>query len=174
MPDIFLSYAEEDRETARVLVSLLEPLGWSVWWDRRIPAGQTWRKVLDSALADMKCMLVLWSTHSLSSEWVIEEAEEGKSLGKLVPILLEPIRPSRGFRVIQALDFARWDRSSGSHCFQALVQDLRAMIGPGTPVKVSGRSAAPAPPPNPEVAGPRLSSAPSRLPRNSIEAEPKA
>src|SRR4051794_23111021 len=100
MADIFLSYAEEDREPARKLVSVLEKAGWSVWWDRRIPTGKTWRAVLDAALDEMRCMVVLWSKRSIASDWVIDEAEEGRSRAKLLPILLDAVLPPRGFRQI--------------------------------------------------------------------------
>ena len=41
MSDIFLSYASDDRSRARSLAEALEAQGWSVWWDRIIPAGRT-------------------------------------------------------------------------------------------------------------------------------------
>ncbi len=39
MADIFISYANEDRETAAQFAQLLESVGLRVWWDRRIPAA---------------------------------------------------------------------------------------------------------------------------------------
>ena len=59
MADIFLSYSERDREAARRIAELLESSGWSVWWDRRIPAGENWRNLLDRALETTRCMVVL-------------------------------------------------------------------------------------------------------------------
>ena len=76
MADIFISYANEDRESAAQLARTLETAGWRVWWDRRIPAGRTWRAVLEDALREMRCMVVLWSENSVQSPWVAEEAEE--------------------------------------------------------------------------------------------------
>ena len=129
MADIFLSYAEEDREVARKISALLEFVGWSVWWDRRIPAGKTWRAVLEEALQDMRCMIVLWSHSSITSEWVKEEAEEGRSQGKLVPILIEPVKPPVGFRSIQAADLAHWDGSNTAPGVRQLIGDLEAVLG---------------------------------------------
>jgi hypothetical protein len=40
MADIFLSYAREDAGRAKILATALESRGWSVWWDRHIPAGR--------------------------------------------------------------------------------------------------------------------------------------
>ena len=39
MSDIFISYANEDRETAGLLADALEQFGWSVWRDREIAPG---------------------------------------------------------------------------------------------------------------------------------------
>ncbi|MGZ9220152.1 MAG: toll/interleukin-1 receptor domain-containing protein, partial [Candidatus Binatia bacterium] len=103
MADIFISYANEDRETAGHLARALESAGMSVWWDRRIPAGRTWRAVLEEALQGMRCLIVLWSQNSLKSPWVLEEAEEARRLEKLLfPVLIETVAPPVGFRAIQA------------------------------------------------------------------------
>jgi len=51
MINIFLSYAEEDRETARKLSEALASIGWSVGWERDIPAGKDWRTMLEEAAA---------------------------------------------------------------------------------------------------------------------------
>ncbi len=133
MTDIFLSYTEKDREAARRVASTLEAVGWSVWWDRRIPAGETWRSVLENALEDMRCMVVLWSSRSIESEWVYEEASEGRRLGKLMPVMIEAVRPPAGFREIQAADLTGWDGSREFDGMRMLIADLEALLGkPGS------------------------------------------
>lgn len=134
MADIFLSYASEDRDKAGKIAALLEASGWSVWWDRRIPAGRTWRSVIQEALTNMRCMVVLWSKNSVDSEWVKEEAEEGRALGKLVPIMIERVMPPLGLRGIQAADFADWDGSSDASGSRQLIDDLEAILGRPAPV----------------------------------------
>lgn len=84
MADIFMSYTKKDCDVVSRLADMLKSVGWSVWWDHRIPAGQTWRSVLDKELQSMRCMVVLWSSHSVESEWVSEEAAEGRNLGRLL------------------------------------------------------------------------------------------
>lgn len=134
MADIFLSYTEKDRDAVRRLAESLQSAGWSVWWDRRIPAGLTWRSVLDRELQRMRCMVVLWSQHSVASEWVCEEAAEGRQLGRLVPVLIEHVRPPAGFREIQAADLVDWDGSPSFLGLKRLVEDIERLIGkPGTP-----------------------------------------
>jgi hypothetical protein len=129
MADIFLSYTEKDRDKARRLAATLESVGWTVWWDRRIPAGETWRNVLQQALQDMRCMVVLWSAQSIESEWVYEEASEGRRLDKLVPVLIEQVRPPAGFREIQAADLTGWDGTRDCEGIHMLVADLEKLLG---------------------------------------------
>src|SRR6266498_299819 len=139
MADIFISYANEDKETAARLAGFLESIGWSVWWDRRIPAGRTWRSVLQEALKDMRCMIALWSRDSVESPWVAEEAEEARKLGKtLVPILIQRVEPPIGFRTIQAADLVNWDGSRDDPAAKMLIADLESLLGAPS-AKVSER-----------------------------------
>ena len=139
MADIFISYANEDRESAAQVAHMIESAGLRVWWDRRIPAGRTWRQVLEDALRDMRCMVVLWSKNSVESPWVAEEAEEARRLGKtIVPILIERVEPPIGFRAIQAADLTSWDGSVEDQAAQVFLSDLKSAIG-GAPEKPAER-----------------------------------
>src|SRR5262245_4919949 len=104
MTDIFVSYAREDEPFVRKLATRLEEAGWSVFFDRRIPAGETWRSYIGAALESARCVIVVWSRHSVSSDWVIEEAEYAKTRGMLVPLRAEEVEQPHGFRQIQAAD----------------------------------------------------------------------
>ena len=129
MADIFLSYNEKDRPRVRQLAQALERAGWSVWWDRRVPAGLTWRNLLEQELQNMRCMLVLWSANSVKSEWVCEEATEGRLLGRLIPVFLERVRPPAGFREVQAADLVDWDGSTDTIGLQQLLDDIAHKLG---------------------------------------------
>lgn len=128
MADIFLSYNEADREAVRRLSLALQSVGWSVWWDRRIPAGQTWRSVLSRELQGMRCMVVVWSATSVVSEWVCEEAAEGRQSGKLIPVMIEPVRPPAGFRELQAADLIGWDGDEDFPGLLQLIEDIGRLI----------------------------------------------
>ena len=86
MSDIFISYSRNDRSKAETLARALAEVGWSVWWDRNIPAGKDFAKVIEAALTDSKVAIVLWSAHSVASRWVLTEADAAADCGILVPI----------------------------------------------------------------------------------------
>ncbi len=135
MADIFISYAREDETRVQHLAHCLEEQGWSVFWDRRIPAGQTWRSYIGHALSEASCVIVAWTHHSIASRWVIEEADEGLQRGILVPVLFEAVKPPLGFGPIQAADLTDWHPGSFSPRFEQFIQDIKAVLGatPTTP-----------------------------------------
>lgn len=128
--DIFISYSKKDCEPVRVLVRALEDLGWSVFWDRETPVGTHWREYIEAELECSKCVLVVWSSNSIRSEWVLEEAEDGKSRKVLVPVSLDDgVLPPLGFRTIQALDVAGWNGSNSDRRFKRLLEGLGRHLG---------------------------------------------
>jgi hypothetical protein len=106
MADIFLSYAKQDRSRAQSIGGVLESCGWSVFWDRKIAAGQDWRKVVQSELDGAGVVLVLWSHASVASTWVHEEAERGRS--RLVSVLIDDAKLPIGFTSLQGIDLIGW------------------------------------------------------------------
>ncbi len=108
MPDIFISYASEDRERVIPLVKSLEADGCSVWWDRHIEGGAAFTLEIERALNSAKVVVVVWSVSSVQSDWVLDEANSGKRNGKLIPIQLDATPPPLGFRQYQIIDFSKW------------------------------------------------------------------
>ncbi len=145
MADIFLSYAREDEARIEPLVTAFQEQGWSVFWDRHIPAGQSWRSHIGEALRDAKCVVVVWSRHSVSSRWVMEEAEEGQQRGNLVPVLLEAVDLPIGFRGVQAGDLRDWQPDRPSPQFAQLVRDIGAMLNAAPRTSAGAPTAKPAP-----------------------------
>lgn len=128
--DIFLSYAGADQERAEYLAKALVEKGWSVFWDRNVPAGHTWDDYIGAHLDAARCVLVAWSKASVQSEWVREEAREGRERKSLVPVLFEQVRPPFGFRGIQWADLSAWDGRNTASAFQQLVVALSHKLGP--------------------------------------------
>jgi hypothetical protein len=89
-------------------VDALAQLGWSVWWDRTILPGKRWEEVIETALDEARCVIVLWSKDSIQSEWVRVEANEARQRGILVPALLDDVKIPLPFRGIQAANLVHW------------------------------------------------------------------
>ena len=113
MSDIFLSYSRADTESVRYLVDSLQKRGWSVFWDRNVPIGEAWRSYIGEKLSQSRCVIVVWSQASISSQWVLEEAEEAKRRGVLFPISLDGTAPPFGFGNIQCAKLKDSDEDEG-------------------------------------------------------------
>ena len=129
MRSVFISYSRNDRDDARVFAELLDDLGFDAWWDFEIIGGVEFREEIDSKLKSSDIVLVLWSPNSIESNWVIEEAQEGLSAGKLLPIIIRETEAPRGFREIQSLDFTSWDGDVDSEEIQVLLESLDEISG---------------------------------------------
>ncbi|MDX1655715.1 MAG: SUMF1/EgtB/PvdO family nonheme iron enzyme, partial [Candidatus Competibacteraceae bacterium] len=139
MSDIFISYAAEDRSRVKLLAEALEAQGWSVWWDRSIPFGKPFDQVIEEQLAAAGCVIVVWSRHSIASDWVREEAHEGRQRKVLVPVLIDPVKPPFGFRRLQGADLGAWESGKSLPVFDKLLRDIAGVVGP--PSRVAGQAA---------------------------------
>jgi formylglycine-generating enzyme required for sulfatase activity len=133
MYDIFLSYSTQDRERLMPLVKALEQQGWSVFWDHRsVPIGKHWQQVIGKAVSESRCVVVAWSASSVHSEWVIEEAIEGKHRGVLLPIRLDDVKPPFGFQIVQAGNFIQWGGETNHADFTKLSAQIHTLVGEKT------------------------------------------
>jgi TolB-like protein len=113
MADIFVSYASEDRDRIRPLVEEFQRHGWSVWWDRALHAGPRFDDEIEKALDAARCVVVVWSVHSVRSDWVRNEASEGLSRGILVPAVIDAVGLPLAFRHNQTAQLLHWPASTG-------------------------------------------------------------
>jgi len=126
MPDVFISYAREDRDRARLLAEALQAQGWSVWWDRKIVAGQAFDDTIEQQLQTAKSVVVLWSRHSIGSEWVRNEAGLAAERDVLVPALIDEVKQPLEFRRRQAADLTRWTGNPADPEFKGLCEGIAA------------------------------------------------
>ncbi len=122
MADIFISYAREDQDVARMLARALEQKGFSVWWDRKIPAGNVFDAAIERELESANSVIVLWSVHSVGSEWVKTEAARAAERGVLVPALVDMTRIPLEFRRRQTVDLVGWKGDTEHEGFTALCE----------------------------------------------------
>ena len=129
MADIFISYSSEDASRIKPLAEALEKQGWSVFWDRKIPPGKTWREVISEALESARAVIVAWSETSVKSRWVQEEADWGLKRNVLIPFFIENVEPPLGFGAIQAANLTDWMEDSNHAGFQLLIGALSDLLG---------------------------------------------
>ena len=102
-PTVFLSYSRADQAQAQRVAQVLEEAGLQVWWDTLIEGGAAFAQSIEAALAASDAVIVLWSKHSVSSDWVLDEAARGRDLKKLVPLSIDGTEPPLGFRQYQSI-----------------------------------------------------------------------
>jgi TolB-like protein len=124
---VFLSYDHEDAALAAPIAAALERAGHSVWWDRHIHGGAEFQTEIENAVQQADAVVVLWSGRSIKSAWVRDEAAEGRDQGKLVPVLLEPVKPPMGFRQYQTIDLSDRRRASGVAQLDELLRAVTKM-----------------------------------------------
>lgn len=81
------------------------------------------------ALAEARCVVVAWSEASIHSEWVSEEAEDGKERNILVPVFRGNVRPPMGFRAIQGATLVDWNGRLDDQSFQQLLNAVADILG---------------------------------------------
>lgn len=86
MADVLISYDHNDEAGAAALAKETERLGFTVWWDRKLIGGTRWAKVILEQLNAAHAVLVIWSRHSVHSEFVEDEARRALAAGKLIPL----------------------------------------------------------------------------------------
>lgn len=124
LADIFLSYASEDRATARLVAQLLEGRSWTVWWDRKIPPGVAYDEVIESEIGAAKFVVVLWSKSSIKSEWVKNEAASAVEQEKLIPVQIDDSKLPLEFRRRQTLSLSGWSGDASDTRLESLFEAL--------------------------------------------------
>lgn len=128
MADIFISYSSEDKTVVQRIASLLEKRGWSVWWDRQIPIGQSFDTVIETELQNAGCVLVIWTKRSVASEWVKNEAADAAKRKKLVPVVLEQLTLPLEFRRIESALLIDWNGIDDNIELNILYQSIQSIL----------------------------------------------
>lgn len=137
MADIFISYSRDDRLRIEKLAAALEADGFDIWWDKNIAGGAEFSKETEARLTEAKIVLVAWSKTSIQSNWVADEATEGRDRGCLVPIAIDDVKPKLGFRQFQTIAFERWNGDETSPEYIELKTALTAQLTGAAPTPVA-------------------------------------
>jgi hypothetical protein len=121
MTTVFISYARDDRPIADALARALEEKGFSVWWDRKISVGGVFDAEIERQINAADWVVVLWSSHSVDSEWVKSEAAYAAERNVLLPIIVERVRPPLAFRLRETIDLLGWAGDVAHEGFTRLI-----------------------------------------------------
>ena len=107
--DVFISYAREDEKRAKQLRTLLRLQGRSVFLDEELTPGPSWHKEIQRKLEAARCVVALWSQHSVNSNVQFDEANFALSRGELVIARLDDADLPLGLRPVQHIDLTDWE-----------------------------------------------------------------
>lgn len=133
MPDLFISYAREDRETAHALAQALQRRGIDVWWDRELTGGGDFAAEIERHLRAAPVAIVLWSAASVRSDFVRDESSRARDLGKLLPVRISPVELPLGFGTLHTLDLLDWDGDADDEACLALLKQVRLRLDKAGP-----------------------------------------
>jgi formylglycine-generating enzyme required for sulfatase activity len=92
-PKIFISYSKEQPKPTRDVATLLESAGYEVWWDTNLTSGENFRKVIERELNSADAVIVIWTPQSISSDWVVDEAERARHRRVLITLRSKDVDP---------------------------------------------------------------------------------
>jgi hypothetical protein len=124
---VFLSYAHQDVDRIDSIIKALQSFEWTASVDRLVLlSGDDWEKKIPRLIENAYAVVVLWSRHSVESEWVRKEAALGlakpSKSKRLFPVLLERgIQPPSEFAALHAVDLSNWTGSPHDPMFRNLV-----------------------------------------------------
>jgi TolB-like protein len=132
MPDVFLSYSREDQPVARRFAEALAREGFSVWWDQSLSAGEAFDRVTEKALDEARAVVVLWSRHSVDSDWVRAEATQARATQRLVPVMIEPCKRPIMFELTHTAELEGWNGDKADPRWRTFIEGLARIAGEST------------------------------------------
>jgi signal transduction histidine kinase len=92
---IFISYSKAEPKPTQELADFLTAQGYTVWWDTNLTSGEVFREVIDRELDAADAVIVIWTVHSIVSNWVIAEADHAARRNRLITVRTEDLEPWR-------------------------------------------------------------------------------
>lgn len=87
-PQIFLSYARENKEFVKKFAEDMRRRFVRVWYDERLEGGQSWRENLAKAIKNADALVLIMSPDSIESEYVQWELDIAQNLERRIfPVL---------------------------------------------------------------------------------------
>lgn len=125
MADVFLSYSQTDRDRVSGIIRTLEDAGWSVWWDAHGRAGTDLDEMVQQELDAASCVIVVWSTASVRSDWVLNEADVGRKRRILVPVAIDAVEPPLRFRSINTVSLSKLSEDTHADALKRVMEGIK-------------------------------------------------
>lgn len=106
MADVFISYSRLDHERVKPIADRLTSLGYSIWWDKHLRAGQVFVDEIERQLDGARAVLTAWSHNARNSTWVYAEASRGLDAKKFVQVRLDGVQLPLPFDALQVCDMS--------------------------------------------------------------------
>jgi TolB-like protein/Tfp pilus assembly protein PilF len=122
-----MSYARVDCHRVAALAKALSDYGYEVWWDALMEGGAAYAERIEAQLASADAVLAVWSKESVKSDWVRDEAGQGRDSHKLVAVTLDGTHPPIGFGQYHVVDLSSWKGAIASEEFRAISSGIAAV-----------------------------------------------
>ena len=112
---------------------VLEQAGYAVFWDQSTPPGKDWDEWIRDELSGAKLVIALWTKASVASPNVRHEAIIAREAGKLLPVMVDDLKPTdfpMGLFMVQALSIGRSAREFAA-VREKFLAEVKARIGEG-------------------------------------------
>ncbi|CAG0902645.1 unnamed protein product, partial [Cyprideis torosa] len=101
-------YSSKDRTWVAELAEVLTTCGYKVWWDRELLPGDNYHKKIENALNKARCVVTVWSEHSVESKWVLSESGRADKRGVLIPVIYRSATIPLAFDTSHNADLQQW------------------------------------------------------------------
>lgn len=125
--DVFISYSRLDHDRVKPIADRIVSLGYSIWWDKHLRAGQVFVDEIERQLDGARAVLAAWSGNARNSTWVYAEAARGLDQNKFLQVRLDNAELPLPFNALQAPNM------SGGAEWSALEHSLTRLVRGGTP-----------------------------------------
>jgi hypothetical protein len=106
LADVFISYSRLDHERVQPIADRLSSLGYSIWWDKHLRAGQVFVDEIERQLDSAKAVLTAWSANARNSTWVYAESSRALDNNKFLQLRLDNARLPLPFEALQVADMS--------------------------------------------------------------------
>jgi hypothetical protein len=128
MADVYIVYASEDRNIAKILHDLISEQ-WTVWWDDYI-VGPYSNKI-EKEIEKSGCVIALFSRVSREKITVLAELDLAVKLKRIIiPIKIEAVEPTYPHNINSTIDLSTWNGEYDNYNFLLLQKKLAKVVMP--------------------------------------------